>query len=118
GDLDNIGHELQIAVKRDQYSKYNRYLYCQYLVLANRLHDAEIETRKLLALNSQYSDAWLVLAKVYQLQNRPDQFREAMNEAYKLRIDDVTMRALWRSVKNTDDIRKVKLDIVSLLGEI
>ena len=117
-DLDNSGTYFSKAVSQDVYSKYDRYLYIQYLVLANKLDEAEFESRKLLALNPSYLDAWLILAKVYQLKNNSQEFKKALYEAYRLNLDYIPLRVLWRSAKDAEDIREVKLDIVSLLGEI
>ncbi len=93
----------------DKYSAF-RYAHAAfYLAEANRLSMAREYLKTGLTLDPQNLAAWILLARVYQLENRPAQLQYALKEASKLRPEEVYLKNLSEESEKTKDIKKLAI---------
>jgi len=62
-----------------------------------------------LTISPDQFSAWMLLAKIYQLQNKGPQMLFALEKAYKLNSDNKQMQQVWQIAKTEPNIHKVPL---------
>ncbi|MBL8029791.1 MAG: O-antigen ligase family protein [Candidatus Doudnabacteria bacterium] len=91
----------------DRYSP-SRYVHTAfYLAEAGQFELAREYLKSSLALDSNNLSAWMLLARIYQLENRPAQLKYALNEAFKLKPDEVYLKQLSQSAQDPSLIKKL-----------
>lgn len=90
----------------ERYSQLGFY-YFQFGDLAN----AHTYLQAGLTLNPGNFSAWMLLARVYQMQNKRPQALYALGQAYRLDPANLQLRGIWRIAQQTKDIQKVPLRV-------
>lgn len=112
-----IGNDLERAVRREPNVRQHRYLRAQYYVLAQRYADAKREMLIQVAQDPKYYHGWLMLAKIYQLENNPQKFAYALMQARGMSQDTLVYKLLFIT-RHEPDVSKIPLDIPNLLGAL
>lgn len=77
-----------------------------------RMDQALSNAQRTLALRDDYFPAWMLLAKIYQMQNDRTQAIRALNRAYLLNPNIEQLKILLLIAKQQPDIKKVPIDIL------
>lgn len=83
-----------------------------YLAENKQLDLAREYAKSGVALDPSHLPSWLLLARIYQLQNKPEQMRYALNEAFKLKPDDPNLKNLNETAKKETDISKLQIPAI------
>jgi len=110
--------ELEISLKMDplfaeRYGQLGFYLY-----ELGKLNLSEQSLKTGLVLKSEFFPSWLLLAKVYQLQDNREKSMFALEKAYKLRPDLPQVKYMWRIAQFEKDIQKVPIQIFVAQGRL
>lgn len=112
-----IGDGLERAVEREPNVRQHRYLRAQYYVLAQRYDDAKREMLIQVAQDPKYVYGWLMLAKIYQIENNQEKFVYALQHARDIAHDSLVYKLLFIA-RHESDLRNIPLDIPNLLGAL
>ncbi len=80
-----------------------------YLAEDGQLSLAREYLKTSLMLDEKLLPSWLLLARVYQLEDKPVQMRFALNEAFKLRPTDSNLKQLNLDSKNDSEFKTLKI---------
>lgn len=112
-----IGNDLERAVQREPNVRQHRYLRAQYYIVAQRYAAAKREMLIQVAQDPKYYHGWLMLAKVYQLENNPEKFVYALTQARDISHDTLVYKLLFIT-RHEPDVSRIPLDIPNLLGAL
>lgn len=112
-----IGEYLDNTVTREPYVRQHRYLRAQYYVMAQRYEDAKREMLAQVAQDPKYYYGWLMLAKIYQLENNPEKFTYALAQVQSGPFESLARKLLFIA-RHQPDVQKVPLDIPNSLGAL
>ncbi len=76
------------------------------------LISAKENLNRCLSLEETYFPAWMLLAKIYQLENDRPKALFALEKAYKLQPNIFQVRQIWSMAKNTQEIQAVPIEIL------
>ncbi len=106
------------AISLDPYCA-NRYgRLGDYLMRMGKLDDAREVLKSSLTLDNSNLPIWILLAKVYQLQDKRPQALYALSQAHKLRPDITDLQMIWRIANKEADIKKVPIPVAPLNNKL
>jgi O-antigen ligase len=107
--LDLAINYIQKSLEKDK-SYAPRYTHAAfYLAENNQLLESKEYLKVSLSIDKTSLPAWLLLARVYQLLDRPEQMRYALNEAFKLSPLDSNLNRLNQAAKNEKEIKNLNI---------
>lgn len=97
------------ALALDKYSA-PRYTHTAfYLGDDNQLDAAKVYLKAALSLDPKQLPGWLLLARIYQLQNNAKAMDYALNQAFKIQPADTYLKQLNETAKKTTDIKTLQI---------
>lgn len=89
-----------------------------YLAENNQLEESKEFLKAALSLDRTHLPSWIMLARIYQLQNKPAQSKQAIAEAARLRPLDEYLQSLNMKMQSEPDIKNIvipaTLDILQI----
>ncbi len=104
------------AISLDPFSVDNYSLMAQYQLVLRQLPAAEASIQTSLSLNPQSYDSWILLAKIYQLDDNKTQVIAALNQALKIEPTNLELIKVIGLAAREPDIRTLPLGLNFNLG--
>ncbi len=116
--LDLAVVDLQTSLHYDQFSPISYYLLAETYFIKGDLDTAKEYLKSILALNQDYYEGWMLLAKIYQIQDKKDQMVYALTRASQISPVYTEPKQLLERIKHGDVLKGLPFRVQVHLGQI
>lgn len=111
--LEKSIEQMKLAIAKDPFFTERYFRLAFYEARAGRLEEAVATLQIGISYNPRDFQAWLLLSKIYQLEEREKQMYYALEQAYKLRPDIEQIKLPWQMTKTGEyDFRELPINLV------